>query len=810
MGGATNGKDGGPSTGFDFSPIDDGSPADDASFVWLDGAPAVVSVPESASSPLDGCSAAATGDVAVVSGDLASGAVAGARVNASDGATVSNTASAADDVNASANAARFGAGAAHVNTPPGAPDDICADAAGLNATAGVTGSAAERPLEANPATVEVVTNSTVAAATTTIALNDRRVDSPRTAMESISFILRAVFRVRSKRDESIFPFIGIAYVVAKLGFLAATVDDVASRVLYATVVELFSTPINALKFMEHTFQVASNGLHLGGRLKKSRHVSGQPGSFRAADFNAFFNPQGKLTQWLSRALCLREAITFRPGTSHGPGELTRVELDSLATRLLSQASSTAAATAGCRVLYCKAADGSVAVSEVVFAWDFQLGVDDRINTLLRTLRPKLLKSPPQILTQARLRSGVVDAHAVPPVAGTSRPSAASTLDRGVEHPVDSQLSVPATQAAPPQLEAVSAAARERATPASALTLPAGGHSDGQGPIGSSGVLSAPAGQNKTVVVAPSAGSAAGIAKRTSPSKGRGLAKFKGFTGGKGKKPTPPSGKGKTNKQRTSRLEMGMCLCGSDGVASGGASWIVAEVRRVGQDVLLGMAVGVQLSWATDTMIGGRLDLSYCLSPVTKLTGSSAQQYVLSVNQTDERTSSGAASARFLVSQLPTVQTNYMSLDFASVVERQCEASCADSAASRPAISSGAVDALDPGCDGDDRTAGDGPSNKGGQETLPDTRQQAPLGDQSGSPVSRNVARETVRSPAEGRALLKMVVVDAPPDVSPLALTISFCAPTALSPEQGTATRTPGRLVLFFPVNTNPMKVTNRC
>lgn len=797
-----------------FSSIGDGSPPDDASVVWLDDASAGGSVPEMVASPVDGFSGVRAGDVAVMTRDVVPGAINVSGVNVTAGTAGSITPVAV----ASATVGALGlsrAGAPDMNATSGASGS--ADVAALNAAVECTmGSAGEGPLVAQLAPAEAPNNLTTAAATAT-ARASPRLNSPLTALESISFILRAAFRVRSKRDESIFPFIGIAYVVAKLSFMAAGMDAVSSRVLYATIVELFSTPVNALKFMETTFQVTSNGLHLGGRLKKSRHVSGQPSLFRAADFNAFFNPQGKSTQWLSRALCLREAITFRPGASHGPGGLTRLELDSLAMRLLSQASANAAASAGCRVHYCKAADNSMAVSEVIFTWDFQLGIDDRINTMLRTLRPILLKSPPQPLTQASSSvdpvtptSAAAETDAGAPAGGTSRPPTATSPVPAADLSAGSQPVLRTSQPLPTQLAAVSAAARERATAAPTVTEPAGGHADSHGLVGSCGGSSAPAGHTSAAAVASSAAGAAGIAKRTSSAKDRALAKLKGFSSGNGKKATPPSGKGKAKKQRMSRAGTGACLCGSDGAASGGASWIVAEVRRAGQDVLLGMAVGVQLSWATDAMIGGRLDLSYCLSHVSTLSDSCAHQYVLNVDQTDERTPSGATSTRCLVSQLPTVQTNYMSLDFASVVERQCAASCASSAASRPPVISCAVNALDNECKGHGGPAAAGPANEGSLEALPEARQDAALTGMSGSPMSRNVARDTARPTVESNDLLKMVVVDAPLGASPLALTISFRSPTVLSPEHGSASRTPGRLILFFPTNTSASKVTNRC
>lgn len=669
----------------------------------------------------------------------------------------------------------------------GSPAD---DTSGAPEGATVTGSGREDA--AQEAVQEPAVASTAAAGTDAVQMR-RHPASPVTALECISFLLRATFRVRDKRDESIFPFIGIAFIVAKLGFLARTLDEVTTRVLHATIVELFNTPINALKFMEQTFEVAANGLHLGGRLMKSRHVSGQPASFCSADFNRYLNPEGRLTQWLSRALCLREGLTFRPGISYGPGGLTKPELDALAIRLLSQAAVNAATGAGCRVHYCRTADNSLAVSEVVFAWDIQLGMDNRINNMLRSLRHELLKSPPQRLTQSSHPAGAVLPRSIPVEALPVTPAADTPLvvDTPSSSPGAGNLSsrhslAPVTHSAPPALAAVLAAASERATTPAAAS-PAGG-------------------------LCETGAAAAGIVKPPSVGNGRASTKGKGsasrFPGGKGRKAPSSSGSGRTRKQRPKRVEVEPCLCGSAGAASGGATWIIAEVRRLGGDALLGMAIGVQLSWATDMVVGGRLDLSYCLRRVALLSDGSVHQYVLNVDETHERTSNLATDARSVVSQLPTVQANYMSLDFASVVERQCDVSLA--ASTQPAVISGANDAGRTGSVSDGALPVPGDSVEGGPATSPDTAQAAPTERGIGSPVSRNAASDTNRAADGGQRRLRMVVIDGPVDVSPLALTISFRSPSELSPELGKATRFPGRLILFFPANTTATTVVNRC
>lgn len=799
--------------GASWNPIFEGSPPDDSSSVWVDREPTSTSLPEVVADRVEDISALAAANVAATTGDIASDAANATNVHTTADAAASISPPAAD-VTARAGATESGSpGEARVNATSGASVAGYPGVAASNVDVRTMCTADELPPVDQPSIAQATDHSVVAAETATLRTTPC-LESPMTALDCISFVLRAAFRVRSKRDESIFPFIGIAYVVAKLSFLATTTDDLAMRVLHATIVELFSTPVNALKFMENAFQVAPKGLHLGGRLKKSRHVSGQPPMFRAVDFSTFFNPQGKLTQWLSRALCLREAITFGQDVSHGRGGLTRLELDSLAARLQSPSYNNAAASAGCRINYCKAADNSLAVSEVIFTWDFQPGVDDRINTMLRILRPKLLKSPPQTLTQATTSHGAVvlsssavegQSQGVTTPDGPQRPSATAS-----SVPVGSQPVLFGTQALGSQLAAVAAAAHERVTSAPAAILPTGSNADDHGPVGSCAGSSARAGQTTPVVAAPSGGGAAGIAKRSSTAKGHVPAKVKGATGGKGNTSRPSFRKGKNKKQRASRIELSTCLCGSGGTTSGGASYVVAEVRHDGRDVLLGMAIGVQLSWSTDTMMGGRLDLTYCLSLASRLTGSSAHHYILNVDQTNERTSTRATITRSVVSQLPSLQTNYMSLDFASVVERQCVETCAASVASPPAIASDAVETPDAGCGTFDESIATGPSDGSGPAVLPDTIQETPLERLSTSPVSQGMTRGRTPSAVEDRGLLNIAIVDAPLDVSPLALTISFRAPSALDAERGRATRTPGRLILFFPVIMRTNEVMNRC
>eukprot|EP00168_Porphyra_purpurea_P006617 TRINITY_DN18143_c0_g1_i1.p1 TRINITY_DN18143_c0_g1~~TRINITY_DN18143_c0_g1_i1.p1 ORF type:complete len:159 (+),score=19.04 TRINITY_DN18143_c0_g1_i1:992-1468(+) len=158
--------------------------------------------------------------------------------------------------------------------------------------------------------------------------------------------MRSTFPVRSRMDKSIFPLIGVAYVIAKLACLAAVTSDIHERILLVTVVELFSTPSTAVAFMEKAFCVGTGSLCIGGRLVVNRHVSSRPVAARAVELGKFFNPTRSLVQWLSRVLCLREELSVAPGDTYGSGGMTRVELDALAVRFRSPALVSQASTVG--------------------------------------------------------------------------------------------------------------------------------------------------------------------------------------------------------------------------------------------------------------------------------------------------------------------------------------------------------------------------------------------------------------------------------------------------------------------------------
>lgn len=645
--------------------------------------------------------------------------------------------------------------------------------------------------------------------------------TPSSAMDCVAFLMRATFRVRDERDQSIFPFLGVAYIVAKFGCLAGILDPVRQRVFDATIVDLFRSPASALTFMEKTFAVDRGGLNLGGRLTRNRHVSGQPTAFRSGDFNVFLNPDSRPTQWLSRSLSVRDGISLgRSGTS-GAGGLSRAELDALSTRLQSHAVVNAASEVGCRVHYCRESSGTLVASEVVYTWAFPFSADSRCEQLLQSLRPALLRSPPQWMTQnanasrrRRLDGGRSAAPrsrqaTILPAEGassrsnqTSVPAPARSTARTLDAPALSSAVAPqrtATRFRDAQVEAIAStsAPTDGASSAGGARLAVANSL----PVRTLPALSV----ESTELAVPTSGSRkrSAVEKRNSHARVKAL-KSSGSSM-KGKKPASAEGSGASKTAPTGSraalhaTQMRSCDCTLAASSSGGGSWIVCEVRRSRDSAFLGMAVGVQLSWATDLMNGGRLDIGYSLRSVVPVGRSSSLQYVLNIDETRER-SVTPSDTRTTVSQLPSVHADYTSLDFAAAVERLCGRALGVLPPSAPLLSASADDG-----------AGDGTTEEpGAAGTLLTPARAGTVNPADRDPVNLcGTARGSVRAPSEATGDLRVVVVEAPADVSPLAVAITLRTPIALSHERAVSSRVPGRLVLF-PVQVGPPVHAGRC
>lgn len=223
--------------------------------------------------------------------------------------------------------------------------------------------------------------------------------TPTAPLDCIAILMRAILTVTNSRDDAIFPFLGVVYVVAKLSCLVGCLDDVRRRVLFATFLNLFSTPSNALDFMAKTFEVPPGVFNPGGRLTPHRHLSRQPIVFRATDFGTLLNLEGQQAQWMSRSLPLRDGVSFAPRTALGTGALSRAKLDAFSARFSTHAAVVTASGVGCRVHYCGEPGECHVLSEVVVIWAILFGVDNDFQDLLDSLRPVLLRCAPQRMTQ---------------------------------------------------------------------------------------------------------------------------------------------------------------------------------------------------------------------------------------------------------------------------------------------------------------------------------------------------------------------------------------------------------------------------
>jgi len=223
--------------------------------------------------------------------------------------------------------------------------------------------------------------------------------------------------------------------------------------------------------------------------------------------------------------------------------------------------------------------------------------------------------------------------------------------------------------------------------------------------------------------------------------------------------------------------MAICPCCPERLAGGGQSWLVAEVRRTGNVAVLGMAVGLQLPWSLDGVEGGRVAIEYLLSEVAVARGGrSKRQYSLRVMQGYDIVITPMNGVS-VVTQATTVSGNYKSRDFAAEVQGLCNElfPCAGPPVSSSATappSAWASEALD------------APA----VARLPSTPLAALVVDAPSSPSSPVAAGP-----------YGFNIIDAPA-AAVLFVNVTIHSPVALNTEVHSASRLPGRLVLFFPVS----------
>jgi len=246
----------------------------------------------------------------------------------------------------------------------------------------------------------------------------------------------------------------------------------------------------------------------------------------------------------------------------------------------------------------------------------------------------------------------------------------------------------------------------------------------------------------------------------------------------------------------------MCACSSSRSVGGGQSWLVAEVRKTGSAAVLGVAVGLQLPWSLDAVEGGRVPIKYLLSEVAvALGGRSKRQYSLRVMQGDDRVPISNTGFS-VVTQATNVSGNFKSRDFVAVVQTLCE-ELFPVAGARVSSPAAAVPATGLQLDATEDAAGPpSASVTGALDTAAPVR-----------PSPTPLASPSVDAPASpsspaAAGPYSFNVIDAPSS-SVLSVNITVHSPVALNTELHSASRSPGRLVLFFPVSdnsSNPMGV----
>jgi len=580
------------------------------------------------------------------------------------------------------------------------------------------------------------------------------------------------FFLRTERDVSIFPFMGVAFIVAKLCCLAATTDDSDKKLLEATVRNLFSTPAKALAFMEEAFGVGAGGLALGGRLKHYKHVRGQPISFDAEAFRTLINPEEQRAQWFSRLLCLREELVLLPGVTEVRGGLGRHEMTALATRLLADSLVRQAHRVGCIVHYHRDANNNVATAKIHFTWDFRLSEDVKLISLIRELRPLLLRQPPQSLTR----------QPPPPV---------SSLPGGEACGIGQNT--PGVHG-----DGVDVALAWDGRPHGGDR----GDGNGGGEVFAGDPEDARTGAANDMVVVKAAGaSTPSSAGRHSVASTIGT-KRKSTDGALGR-PHQARSLSKGNDKRGAAVKQARtkapappsCACSADRLVKAGPSWIVAEVRVRGSSNLSGMAVGLQLPWALDSMDTGRLAINFTLSAVASASERRGRrQYELRVLETNKRSvvdPSGPTS----VTQTSSLSVNVRSVDLAATLQDLCHDVVDEAVSAAPS----AADLGACGTVSGDQEAPTAPTSSGGGE----------------GPLAAGTVMPPSADTAAGRELgniggaIRLNVVDAPA-AAPLSLSITMLSPVALDSKRHRATRTPGRLVIFFPVDNTQSDAVGVC
>jgi len=534
---------------------------------------------------------------------------------------------------------------------------------------------------------------------------------------------------------------GIVVVSWKLDCLAALNNSGDRKLLRSLLLELFSEPALALQFLAETFGVEEHGMNLGGRLAAYKHVSGKPASFPSDALRAVANPEKLIGEWMSRNLCALDELPLSAAGAHERG-LSTAEIAALGARLRSPALVREAHKVGCVVHF----DGdesnkTLGPSKLLFNWNFALDDDAGLTALLCSLRPVLLKCPPNSLTRARRLTGAL-------APGAAAVGAIGPRQAGVG-------SLPAVVADVPG-----------------------------------------AGQTGYHLAKPTGG-----VKRKAMGDATGQTNLPGAS-----RNAKPRRAAAVKSARCVSPTAATCACSSERSVDGSKSWLVAEVRKTGSAAVLGIAVGFQLPWSLDAVEGGRVAIKYLLSEVAVPSGGlSKRQYSLRVTQGEDRVLAPNHGVP-VVTQATTVSGNYKSRDFAAAVQDLCEKLVPDAGAPllSPVADGRPPTAPVPAVTGPSAVRAAGTGAVGG---LPSDL-AAGMDAAVDTPVATPPSQTPVSTPNVDPPPHVFNIIDAPA-AAVLSLNVTVHSPVALNTELHSAFRSPGRLVLFFPVSdhsSNPMGV----
>jgi len=201
--------------------------------------------------------------------------------------------------------------------------------------------------------------------------------------------------------------LGIVVVSWKLDCLATLNNGGDRRLLQSSLLEPFSKPALALQFLAETFGAEEHCMNLGGRLAAYKRVSGQLASFPSDALRAVANLEKLIAEWMSRNLCALDELPLSAAGAHERG-LSIAEIAALSARLRSPALLREAHKVGC-VFHIDGNESNKTLgpSKLLFNWNFALDDDAGLTARLCSLRPVLLKCPPNSLTRAHKLTGAL-------------------------------------------------------------------------------------------------------------------------------------------------------------------------------------------------------------------------------------------------------------------------------------------------------------------------------------------------------------------------------------------------------------------